>query len=98
MTSVASRDSGPRLYSVRWLAKLVSGKIPASSFDKFRTAYGYSAPTLREGGWHLTSFGSTDELVRKLTTFGAANLFRTTESLNPERLGACMAKCVELLK
>lgn len=88
---------GPRLYSVRWLHKQIRRRMPASAFDKLRTTYGYSAPTLREGGWHLTSFGSTEELVRKLTTFGAANLFRTEESLSPTRLGACAAKCVELL-
>ena len=50
-----------------------------------------------EAAWHLTSFGSTDELLRKLTSFGAANLFTAQTALDPTRLAACTARCLELL-
>ena len=32
----------------------------------------WSLPYVSEAAWHLTSFGSTEELLRKLTSFGAA--------------------------
>ena len=82
---------GPRLYTMRLLKKMVLNKEAASGFDRLRTSYGYSSPTLINGGWHLTSFGSMDELMRKLTSFGAANMFaHHADALDTHRLGACV--------
>mmetsp|Transcript_71419 Transcript_71419/g.158805 ORF Transcript_71419/g.158805 Transcript_71419/m.158805 type:complete len:149 (+) Transcript_71419:985-1431(+) len=82
---------------MRFIKKLAADKQSASSFDRFRNVYGFSAPTLTDAGWHLTSFGSVDDLLLKLTTFGAANRFTEADALNPHRLAACTGLCVELL-
>ena len=50
------------------------------------------------GGWHLTSWGSATEVVRKLTTFGAAAKFGShAEALDTGRLESCRRDCIGLL-
>jgi hypothetical protein len=69
----------------------------AKRFDSYR-ALGPTAqrPLLWRGGWHLTSFGTGDELLRKLRTIGASALFDPTRTghaatLNLQRLHASVA-------
>jgi len=90
---------GPKLYSVRWLRAREASEGPwtSSAFDELRTLGSYGAPTVTGAAWHLTSFGSTEQLVRKLTSFGAANLFSAPHALDPVRIEACTSRCLELL-
>ena len=54
-----------------------------------------------EGGWHLTSWGSSADLVTKLTSWGHADMFENTRKhpglLDPTRLSRCMANCLSPL-
>ena len=78
------------------------GGMSVKEFDAYRTlrTHGFPGAT-RSAGWHLTSWGSRDELVRKITTFGAANRFDTkrvgADALDPQRIDACVAACADLL-
>lgn len=96
-TTGLSWADGPRMYTMKYISWAVAVNMSASNFDLLRNAYGFGAPQLRNSGWHLTSFGSVDELLRKLTTFGAANMFTERSALDPERLEACASQCIELL-
>ena len=93
---------GPRLYSVGWLFAKRAAGMSVKEFDAYRTlrTHGFPGAT-RSAGWHLTSWGSRDELVRKITTFGAANRFDTkrvgADALDPQRIDACVAACADLL-
>jgi hypothetical protein len=90
----------------------------AKAFDRLRTPafsgrntsvrdYGpLDVPWMEHGGWHLTSWGEPSEVVRKLTTFGAANRFGEVSSssdggdtgvFNLERIAACASTCTELI-
>ena len=94
-------DAGRRL-AAQHFADL---SVPATRFDGYRTLRETvgKRPTLSRGGWHLTSWGSPTELVRKLTTFGASNLFDPTRSiahrdaLDTRRVDACVRGCYSLL-
>ena len=62
----------------------------------------FSAPSIPNAGWHLTSFGTSFELARKLRTFLHSNIFRGAAiakgSLDEVRLERCMRYCLELDK
>jgi len=85
---------GPKIYSRRWIRQQ---KFTAKTFDNMRRRSTFSLPFIKNAAWHLTSFGTVDELHRKLTSFTAANLFHTNFSLNKNRLEKCTSKCFELL-
>ena len=53
-----------------------------------------SSVVARHAGWHLSSIGNATEFVRKVTTFGAANMFdpATPGMLDEARIGACLAR------
>lgn len=96
---------GPRLYLAGWLRGQLertdapSRRLTPKLFDALRpTGRGRDLPIADRGGWHLTSFGSGPEVIRKLTTFGAANKFGGhPASLAPERIEACRRDCLDLL-
>jgi hypothetical protein len=95
---------GPRLYLAGWLRRqrqaASTRALTPKSFDALRPMG--SGKALAEvvvgGAWHLTSFGTTDELLRKLTTFGAAGKFGGgSGALNRQRIEACWRVCANLL-
>ena len=89
---------GPKVYAARFLRREQRQRPwTAQSFDDLRRVGAFSLATQPRGAWHLTSFGSTLELHRKLTSFGAANLFAQEGALDIDRLTACTARCFELL-
>ena len=83
------------LNHARWPRALV-----ARRFDALRPmGHGKDGALVASGGgWHLTSWGSADDVHRKLTTFGAAARFGGGGgALDRVRLEACRRNCVELL-
>ena len=85
---------GPRLYSVGWLVAKRAARMSVKEFDAYRTLRTHGFGRDAVGGRHLTSWGSRDELVRKITTFGAANRFGKrvgADALDP-RIDACVAR------
>ena len=71
----------------------------AELFDLFRKLDRRHFPSMsveHATGWHLSSFGTSEELRRKLTTFGASSRFDPM-TLNKSRLTACMRICAALL-
>ena len=97
--------SGPRLYSVSWVLDTFypseesdDWHVPLVDFDEQRNRV-YLPTTRYAVGWHLTSFGSIEQLLLKLATFGASHVFNAAahaDALDPLRIDACRSGCIEL--
>ena len=73
---------------------------PCQAFDVNRNKGFYSTPVVSRGGWHLSSFGNASEFVRKVTTFGAANLFvenKGRDMFDEARIAACVHRCLGII-
>lgn len=57
----------------------------AERFASTRMRTGYSSPTLRNGGWHFSGFGSAADTARKFGTWSHADLFLPRSSAGRER-------------
>ena len=92
---------GPKLFSAGWLIhRHVRKLLNVELFDDFRRTGKTRYPFIKKhSAWHLSSFGNASDLKRKLTTFGAAYLFKPTYKgmLDEARLTACIAGCIQLL-
>ena len=97
---------GPKLLHAGWILRKQEHKlVNVELFDDFRRAKATWFPHIKGGrwtdsaAWHLSGFGNSSSLKRKLTTFGAAHMFRANVKgmLDERRLAACIAGCVALL-
>ena len=104
-------ELGSRVFSVTQLLRSYGGYRTASVFQlagmsaafTYTRSRTWNAPSIPHAGWHLTSFGSSFELARKLRTFLHSNLFAPRSfvskgSLDEPRLERCMRYCLELDK
>ena len=93
--------SAVKLHCANWLiSEKAEGRLTQRSFDQLRIT-GTKCPRIANGGWHLSSFGSTSDFVLKLRTFGAANRFdeqRFPSIFNESRLQACSYNCVDIIQ
>ena len=98
---------GPKLLHAGWiLRKQQHRQVNVELFDDFRRAKATWFPYIFGGrwlsgsaAWHLSGFGNSSNLKRKLTTFGAASMFppNVKGMLDERRLAACVAGCITLL-
>lgn len=77
---------GPRMYSI---ANVLNEKDVDTSRLQFR-----QFQKISNSSWHLSSFGSVQDIQQKFKTWGHANMFATPESLKLERLSLCALNCM----
>ena len=89
--TVDSWMHGPRIISVRWLKR---HNFSRDGFYNTRLRTHYSVASIPKAGWHLSSFGTPREVLRKLKTAGHANLYgkHTVESV-----AKCMRHCADFV-
>jgi len=91
---------GPHVFSVSFLMEYAD-RIGPMQFRDTRLKMQGTFPNVVEGGWHLTSWGTSADLVTKLTSWGHADMFENTRRhpglLDPQRLSRCMANCLSPL-
>lgn len=90
----ATWANGPHAWSVRSL--LQQRRSMGLKFFGSNRFVVRDRPKVRDGGWHLTSFGEPEELRQKLATWSHAELFDEgahPASLDVGRLERCAASC-----